>query len=217
MIFDLSYPKDVWPYLHIQQGALSSLAGDPVSFALAYRENLKKRFQLLEGWLPSGGVRSILDVGGGMGGFDILLARAYEGAEITILDGIDDKPAMVKHNQPFSNAIRAGAFLSANGVRSGKFIDARDLPDPIADSYDLVVSQQAWGFHFEPATYLKWVMASAADGAIIVLDMRRDANHWAVQLFSQAHLEPLTEIDPDPGGKFTIGVFQVDRLGKSLR
>jgi SAM-dependent methyltransferase len=211
-------PNDCRPYLDIQQGALSDLRHDRVAWDAAYAIALNKRYEMLEGWLPSGGVRSILDVGGGMGGFSALLAKAYSGLpEITILDGFDDPPTVVKHNEPFSNAIRAGAFLSANGVKSARFIDARSLPPATRDSFDLIISQQAWGFHFEPSTYLKWVMDSATDGAIIVLDLRREANHWAVQLFSQHYLEPVQEIDPHPDSKFTIGVFQVDRLGKSLR
>jgi SAM-dependent methyltransferase len=216
-MFNPVIPADVRPYLEVQQGALWDLRGDRKAWDAAYALALHQRFELLEPWLPSGGLHKILDVGGGMGGFPALLARHYGGGEITILDGFNDPPTCVRHDQTFSSCLRAGAFLAANGVRSAKFIDAARMPEPIADSFDLVLSQQAWGFHFAPALYLKWVMESCENGAILAIDLRREANHWAVTLFSQHHLEPLTEIDPHPESKFTIGVFQVDRGGKSQR
>lgn len=199
-----------WHYLIVQQGALSPLAAGPAQWRHAYFKRLRQTMDELEQFLPSGGVQSILDVGGGMGGIDCMLSRKYAGPDVTILDGISDLPEVRTHAQTFSNASVAEAFLRENGVRRSHFIDANGALPRALKEFDLIISLQSWCFHYPPSVYMKWVLQAAKPGAVLILDVRKDRRHWIVELFSTAGLEPIGETTSDDAVKFTRLGFLVE-------
>lgn len=197
------------PYLQIQQGRLNAIT-DPVEWHDAYRTQLVETFEAIDQWIPRP-CRSVLDIGGGMGGFDALLNFVQPGIDITILDGADDRPVIAADKafseKSYSSNDAAREFLAANGVPRVAFFSPGALPKtpPLVD---LILSLQAWCFHFIPATYMKFALSCSKPGTVWILDVRIMTRFWASDLFSQARLEPLGEA-PGFNGKYTRMAFRV--------
>lgn len=199
------------PYLRIQQGRLNAIT-DPVEWHDAYRTQLVETFEAIDQFIPRP-CRSVLDIGGGMGGFDALLNYMQPGLAITILDGEVDRPVTDRDKafskQTYSNRDAADEFLRANGVEDLAFFAAGALPEPHSlEKFDLILSLQAWCFHFPPEVYMKFALGCSAPGTIWILDVRIMNRFWASDLFSQARLEPIGEAEGF-NGKYTRMAFLV--------
>lgn len=167
-------------FLVLQRGALADLAGDRDAWAAAYVESLERDMVDVRPALP---VRSLLDVGGGLSGISVLINRESGGGLHTcILDGADDEPRVRRHDETFSSMTTASDFLRKNGVVDVEWRPpCKDgQPDPVR--YDLILSLQAWCFHFPPEAYIDLVEDCVGDGTAVILDVRRDRPDWRQRL-----------------------------------
>lgn len=172
---DLHISDEAFDYLLIQRGRLADLGSERAKWQPAYQESLLDDFRSIQAFLPARADR-ILDVGSGLGGIDILLARHYHQPEIWLFDGDDDCPVMHKHAETFNCMHAARRFQHQNGVQSLVTISpgTSELPPPC----DLVISLQAWCFHFSPEVYADWVRRSCHPGTVLILDVRRHYVWW---------------------------------------
>jgi SAM-dependent methyltransferase len=173
-----------WPYLAAQKGRLDGLRHDRPAWEAAYRAHLDDTFAAIAPWLPQT-CSSVLDVGGGMGGVDILIDRHYGGGlGLWILDGEAAPPTMNRHREPFSDMQAAAAMLAANGSALAGYCTPDKVwkPAPPADGFDLVLSLGSWCFHYEPAEYLDLVRQVARPGAVIILEVRHMRGDWWAEL-----------------------------------
>jgi hypothetical protein len=187
--FEPLIPSEALPYLIAQKGGLDYLRGDLAAWNRAYRAATIAQYEALRPWLPAT-CGALLDVGSGLGGVDILIARHYTPApDVWLLDGEGGLPEVERHNRPFSHMGVAERFLALNGVALGGYFDttggvrrlsARSLP-----ALDLVVSFGSWGFHFPPSDYLGLVSAFASPGATVIVEVRRGREDWLQQLASR--------------------------------
>ena len=162
-------------YLYVQRGEVSDAYAQGFDhWKLAYEASLEKVVESMAPALPTD-VRSILDVGGGLGGLGVVLGRRYPSAGYWVLDGVSDGPEVRKHRETFSNAVVAADFLRANGLTEFGFYEPCDGFDR---KFDLVVSTAAWCFHIEPYVYLNRVMAALAPKATVILDVRKSREDW---------------------------------------
>ena len=166
---------DHFRYLYVQRGEVS----DAYQYGFekwkrAYEASLEAAVASMDRALPQD-CRSILDVGGGLGGLGVLLGRRYPSAGYWVLDGASDEPEVRKHRETFSNAVVAADFLRANGLTEFGFYEPCDGFDR---KFDLVVSTAAWCFHIEPYVYLNRVMAALAPKATVILDVRKSREDW---------------------------------------
>lgn len=181
MSADIVITENAFPYLVAQRGALDDMRGDRDLWCRRYQEILNSEMRMIEPYLPET-CDSILDVGGGMGGIDILLNRHFNGSHITILDGLSDPPMMQKHAETFSNMGAAADFLKMNGVTGYDFLDANSAGWKPTRYYDLVVSFKSWCFHIEPRRYLDVVLQSCIPGKTkLIIDVRRLPEHIGAQ------------------------------------
>jgi len=169
----LTVPLEAYPYLQLQRGAIADMVDDPGAWLQLYADALYSEFDCIEPYLPAS-CDAVLDIGSGMGGIDVLLARHFgDQCRVTLLDGVDDAPDMVKHNETFSNRDAARRFLKLNGLEQVDFIDANDAHRRAPRFYDLVVSFKSWCFHYPPERYMDLVKsASIAGQTKIIVDMR---------------------------------------------
>jgi len=195
-----------FPYLLAQQGRIAHLAAKPQDWQQAYADQLSETYEATERFIPQD-LSSVLDVGGGMGGFDALLHAQHPGLKVAILDGINDPPEVQKPSQTHSNAAVAADFLVANGVRGVDFYNPNALPEK-PPAFDLILSLQAWGFHLTPSVYMKFALNASRKGTVWILDVRIMQRFWASDLFSQERLEPLGEA-PGFNDKYTRMAFVV--------
>lgn len=176
----LKVTNEAFPYLVLQRGKLWSDRHDREEWEANYFLDLADDFKSFQDFLPFQ-CESILDIGGGIGGIDVLLSSYYNLApEIAILDSIKSDAHVVSHSIPFNDAAITRQFLSANGVEKFTPIDHLDLPKP--RPFDLIISLASWCFHYPPNTYLQWVKACIRDGSVIVVDVRKNRSEWVSQL-----------------------------------
>jgi SAM-dependent methyltransferase len=205
---ELTISDEAFQYLRIQRGAISDLSNDREAWEKAYRRSLLGDFGTMQKWLPEK-CGAILDVGSGLGGINILLSRHYGGEpEIWLLDGESDAPTVQRHNQTFNSMDAAFRFLEANSTDMfGYFSSEGRKRVSVASGFDLVISLQAWCFHFAPVEYLTFVKRSLAPGATLILDVRKDRKEWREEL-RDAFTEVGVAVSPH---KFDRVVFKHDR------
>ena len=179
-------------YLAVQKGKLQPLAADRKRWDAAYQAAIKEDFQTLYSALPRR-CDSILDIGSGLGGIDVLLARSY-GARAShphfcLVDGVDDPPVMTLHRETFSNRAVALDFLRVNGVEDVEYLgpDVFRAEKPTR-TFDLVLSLGAWCFHTPPELYLEAVKRRVHRDSILILDVRKDKPEWRKHLEETWHL-----------------------------
>lgn len=207
---ELTISDEAFAYLKIQRGAISDLSNDRKAWEAAYRRSLLGDFGTMQRWLPEK-CGAILDVGSGLGGINILFARHYgNNPSVWLLDGIEDEPRVERHDATFNSAPQACIFLATNGLFTAMPIGPASLPEvkvPDDGFFDLVVSVQAWCFHFPPSEYLDFVKRSAMPGATLILDVRKGRDDWRKEL-SEAFTEIGVAVSPP---KFDRVVYRNDR------
>jgi SAM-dependent methyltransferase len=181
-------------YLVAQVGELDGLKSVPAVWERAYERNTMDRINNILPHIPEK-VGSILDIGSGLGGIDILLYRWFDQKPtITLLDGSSYSAMVNKHAEPFNSARVALDFQRENGVKSEhiRFME-HDMLRP--GKYDLILSFRAWCFHIAPAAYLRYVEESVHPGSVIIVDVRKDAEaqYWREQLQNAFHLTDVIE------------------------
>ena len=161
-------------YLAVQRGKESDLRGDRAAWQEAFETSLYHTIGTMYAHLPER-CATVLDVGSGLGGINILLARLYPDLAVTLLDGESDPPVVELHRKTFNDMHVAKDFLARNGVsRFNYFTPA--LGEPRA--FDLIISCGSWCFHYEPAVYLDFVKACCRPGTVLILDVRRGKPEW---------------------------------------
>lgn len=178
-------------YLFIQRGALNAMAGNRAAWRDAYDASLKEQFENIQPHLPEL-CGAILDVGSGLGGIDVLLARHYAGKHawplLALLDGDEDEPKVTRHGETFNDMTVARDFLKANGVDNPVqgIVPAHAHEGPgcrkFGEPFDLVVSFNSWCFHYPPAEYLQFVVGHSYPATTLILDVRKDKPEWNEQL-----------------------------------
>jgi SAM-dependent methyltransferase len=171
---DIKVSDSAFAYLEIQRGGIWNERKDRKKWLDAYRRSLADDFETIQPWLtPGKPLRGVLDVGGGMAGIGLLLRHYQPGVPYWILDGVADPPKMQSHSETFSNAATCALFWRDNDEPAPGFLVA-GAPLMI----DLVISTQAWCFHFNPEIYLDDVRNVLLPGALLIVDVRRDYGTW---------------------------------------
>lgn len=154
-------------YLVIQRGEVSDERHDFKAWNAAYEQSLLRIFMSIRSALPER-CSSVLDIGSGLGGIDVLLAKHYGQLDICLLDGIDGPAEVHKHREPFSNAAVALDFQRKNGNHNVTCC----FPAPPARTFDLIVSFAAWCFHVAPVEYIDAAKAAMHAKTVLILDVR---------------------------------------------
>lgn len=176
-------------YLYVQRGEVSDAYDRGFDeWKAAYEASLDAIVRSMDPALPAD-ARSILDVGGGLGGLGVVLGRRYPSAGYWVLDGASDGHEVRRHAETFSNAVVAADFLRSNGLTEFGFYEPCDDFDR---KFDLVVSTAAWCFHIPPARYLDQVYDALAPGAVVILDVRKDKETWQWELRDAFGDDPIT-------------------------
>lgn len=120
-------------------------------------------FYSIKPYLPDK-CESILDIGCGIGGLDILLYRHYGRVRLHLLDGETTKGRRYGYGEEaaFYNSMKETVkTLTANGVK------AEDIYIGAPDRVDLIVSLRACGYH--------WPVSLPCEANRVILDLRKEA------------------------------------------
>lgn len=163
-----------WVKLH-----RTSLQGSGKDLLDAYWESLKADLAAMEQYLPKR-ADSVLDIGCGLAGFDILLSRLYQpDLEVYLLDGSGeaaDKFGFRPSMEAYNDMGLAVQFLEMNGVTPVVIpIPSKpiDWLEAFPEDLDLVISLLSWGHHYPVHTYLEQAVNTLKPGGRLILDVRR--------------------------------------------
>jgi SAM-dependent methyltransferase len=115
-------------------------------------------------------VRSVLDVGCGLGGINIFTARRFPDAVVYLLDRDGDTGSKIGWHDGadafgcYNNLQDTKTFLRSHGVKN-KLVLLQELPKGFES--DLVYSFLSWGFHYPLNTY-------HPKAKTLIVDIRRD-------------------------------------------
>ena len=169
--------KNHFEYLVIQHGKVSDHRHDFDEWKAAYEASLADIFSTIAPYLPAE-CNSLLDIGSGLGGIDVLVAKHYSRQpQVYLLDGLNDAPVVEQSFKTFSNSAVAMDFQQKNGVRSIGCTDT--VPD---FKFDLVHSYFAYGFHIHPGDYLVDLKKAVHDKTVLIFDVRRSKKEWLREL-----------------------------------
>jgi hypothetical protein len=166
-------------YLVLQRGGISNYADNFEAWKEQYERQLAADFDSILPVLPPV-CRTVLDVGGGCSGIGAKINAHYGGhTTVAVLDGKACEAKVVKHARPYNNATITSHFLRVNGVVGQRFYAPEDEFDL---TFDLIVSTQAWGFHFAPDEYLSRLEYQVHKGTVVILDVRTRRADWLEEL-----------------------------------
>lgn len=163
-------------YLAVQRGDISHLLHDSAAWRAAYDQAIEDTYQSIRPFLPDR-CEAFLDIGAGMGGIDVAVAKHY-GYQPTacLLDG-DAAPVVRRQDVPFSDGLTALDFLRSNDVVRARTYAPHSLPK--ADvAFDLIMSFASWCFHYWPQEYLEMVLRSSRKGTVVIIDVRIARPAW---------------------------------------
>lgn len=150
-----------------------------------YEQEMRATLEELRPHLPAR-IEHVLDIGCGLAGIDLLLARAYPGAHFTLLDrnGFETKRRVgwVQHVNDFAAYNHLDAtdrFMHINGVQRRRYAthDIGAVPFP-KQPFDLVISLLSWCFHYPAETYARQIRL--APGGVLIVDVRRGTDTSAL-------------------------------------
>jgi SAM-dependent methyltransferase len=159
------------------------------AIARSYSLDMTGEMETLKPVLPAAAT-TIVDIGCGIGGIDVLLYRHYVGKgkapDLYLIDRNEVSPKIVLgyHDRASSyNSLE----LTAETMRMNE-IPADRVHTVVADGFyaadippvDLVLSLYAWGFHFPVQTYIERVYAILRPGGRLILDLRKDTEGFDV-------------------------------------
>jgi SAM-dependent methyltransferase len=149
--------------------------------ARLFSEEMEHEYDEMKPFLPKS-AKAILDIGAGVGGIDILLARHYrkDNPAVCLIDRTE-MPKKVyysfKDKACYYNSLEiTKGLLAENGVPAEKIFLQEATDDGSIGfnmSFDLIVSLISWGFHYPVSTYLETAYQKLNSGGVLILDVRK--------------------------------------------
>jgi hypothetical protein len=175
-MYNFTVDDEHFKYLYVQTGDIAHIP-DRFNWHTAYNRRMNRLYESLKPFLPKK-CESILDIGSGLGGIDVLLSRHYRGgANVELLDGESDRPIVNKHAETFSNHIVMADFLTKNGVENFSLSSPQKYD---IKPRDLIVSFSAYCFHIPVDTYLKLITESSHEDTVCIFRIRDGKNYLDV-------------------------------------
>ncbi len=147
--------------------------------------DMNNEYNEIRSYLPQT-AGSILDIGCGIPGIDIMLNNHYchFKPNIFLLDKTE-MPSKVYYsltsNGCFYNSLAiARKFLEINGIRPEKIFTQEATPNNeilFVGPFDLVISLISWGFHYPVSTYLDAVYNKLSTEGVLIFDVRKTTDH----------------------------------------
>lgn len=167
------YPPHVMAYLD-----LNAKATEPADRLDRFEALLLEHFEALLPFVEARGLKSILDIGCGLGGMDVLLANKLGFEDIHLMDGDGSgiKLSGYKLDTKAWASVDAGfAFVTAN-VPTSMRVTGHHANPSLRVGVDLVFSSRSWGHHYPIGTYLKLAKRALKPGGLLVTDIRTNTD-----------------------------------------
>ena len=168
----------------INAAAFASMTGTGLDQAEARLGRYERTLLSMRPWLPEK-CEAFLDVGCGLGGVAILVARRYPGAEIHLLDGDlagEKWGGFREDGRPWAD-VNVAARICARELPGRSIVPwtpvlvrrwGHRLGAEGGFRFDLVYSICSWGHHYPIETYVDEVRGGLRSGGRLIVDLRRE-------------------------------------------
>lgn len=176
-------PEKALPLLTMQRPTYAGLSVEQAS--ARFESEIDRFVKLNHAWLTRLQTKSdphILDIGCGIGFGTAAVSAALKGkGQYVLLDkGSEPEPGKLfygfEDDACAYNDLRVAVdFLESTGIEPSRLtaVDLlRDGQFPSEQTFDLVMSHIAWGFHFPISTYYDSVVAVTRPGSLLYVDIR---------------------------------------------
>lgn len=162
-------PNSCIPFIALQRTNYIDIKRD-------YEADLKNEFNSMIEFLPCD-CESIIDIGCGIAGIDILLSQYYNNNPLLFLIDRNEKPDKIIYGfskkTSFYNSFDAvKEIMNQNNIKQYTIIDVQHT-EATPRGIDIIISLLACGFHFHINTYLKFILNHLNDNGILILDIRK--------------------------------------------
>jgi SAM-dependent methyltransferase len=146
-----------------------------------YAEDMRREYQSIREALPRV-CRSVLDIGCGVAGIDVLIQRHYgdQAVDFFLLDRSEVTPSVFYSYQSrgaFYNSLEvARGLMTMNGLPAERIHLLEATPEndiKITGTVDLIISLLSWGFHYPLEGYLVRVHELLSADGVLILDVRK--------------------------------------------
>ena len=122
----------------------------------------------------------ILDIGCGLGMFDVFLSKKYEKSTVFLQDKSDTIDMINRKYNGFNqkyyyynNLELLTEFISSNSIKNYKIVDGEELFN-VNENFDLIMSLLSCGWHYSLTTYLDYIKNHLTDTGKLIIDVRND-------------------------------------------
>jgi SAM-dependent methyltransferase len=148
-----------------------------------FNKNMVEEYSIIRQFLPQN-IDSILDIGCGVAGIDVLISNYYANKiNVFLIDKTRiDKNVYYgfKQRGSFYNSLEiAKNLLETNGVPSDRIYIQEATDDnkiTFENKFDVVISLISWGYHYPVATYLDQAYEKLKPLGILIIDTRKNTD-----------------------------------------
>lgn len=140
-----------------------------------FKKQIEKEYLEMRKFLPIT-VKSILDIGCGIAGIDILLSKHFRQPDLYLMDSSEISEKVIygydKAKTFYSSFYATEALMKANYVKRYKLIDIKNNKYPVFKKIDLVISLLSCGYHYSVREYLVYINTILSENGALILDVR---------------------------------------------
>lgn len=180
-------PEICVPWIKLQRSGYSN-------HKEGYKKDIEKEYELMLPCLPDK-CNSVLDIGCGVGGINVLLSKHYNHPELHLLDNsiVSDKIVYgYTDKESYYNSFDATKeLMDVNGITNYKLIDINGS-FPKINNIDIVLSLLACGFHYSISYYIENIYNVITDDGVLIFDMRKETDQLSIV---QSYFKDISEIE----------------------
>lgn len=144
-----------------------------------FKKRMEQEYNVIKPFLPIE-CGSVLDIGCGVGGIDVLLNQHYDDANFILLDNSisSEKPIYgYDRGKSYYNSFCATSdMMQYNGVKNFTFMDVSKDDISCLRNIDLIISLLSWGYHYPVRTYIEKVRNIISRHGRLIMDIRENTN-----------------------------------------
>lgn len=193
------------------EGLAESLGGTGLApqHVAHHMGRFERTFESMKPWLPAQ-VENFLDIGCGLGGVAIHVARHYPGAVAHLIDGAGEIGKWTSYREdgkPWAD-VRVAVRLFRKHCPAAEVLAHPPLDSAVVPPCELVYSNCSWGHHYPIDTYLGLAGRVLKPGGRLIVDLRlgRVGEYGAAQL--EAHGFTLVWTIAAEGKKYARTVWE---------
>jgi len=156
--------------------------------AAAYYSDMFQAYSDIAKHIPNE-CNSVLDIGCGIGGIDVLIGQKHPSCKFAMLDrdGMEDAVfyGFKEHGAKYNYLSDTREFMVDNGICADNIstFNADKGEWPADKTFNVVLSLISWGFHYPISTYLPLVYNAMTPKSVLILDIRHNSRGYD-ELFS---------------------------------